>query len=105
MVFTPGSSTAYAWSGIPMSMKYPSVELYRTLQPSKPQWYDVWSPAFALEPADSYFITWLSREQSGFSSRLKTFSNEIIIEILSNDQMRLRAGVRADLEFDHCNTL
>jgi hypothetical protein len=84
-VFTPGSSTAYAWPGIPMSMKYPSVELYRALHPTEPQWYDAWFPVFALQPQDSYFITWLSREQSGFRWRFKTFSDEIIIEILPND--------------------
>jgi hypothetical protein len=63
-------------------MKYPSVELYRTLHPSEPQWYDARFPVFALEPQDSYFIKWLSREQSGFRWRFKSFSNEIIIEIL-----------------------
>jgi hypothetical protein len=32
----------------------------------KPQWYAAWFPAlFDEEPLDSYFIAWLSREQSG----------------------------------------
>ena len=72
-------------SGIPMSMKYPSVELYRTLHPRNRNGMTLVGRYLTLELPSSYFITWLSREQSGFSWRLKTFSDEIIIEILPND--------------------
>jgi hypothetical protein len=63
-------------------------KLYRTLQPSKPQWYDAWFSAFDQEPLDSYFITWLSREQSGLRWLLNTSAEAIVIEILPNNEMR-----------------
>src|SRR5436309_928248 len=53
-----------------------------------PQWYDARSPVFALEPPDSYFITWLSREQSGFRCLLKTSAEVTVIRILLNHEIR-----------------
>jgi len=49
-----------------------------------------------LEPPSSYFITWLSREQSGFRWPLKILIEEFIIEILPNDSMLVRGGVCAN---------
>ena len=51
---------------------------------------------FALEPPSSYFIGWLSREQSGFRWGHKILSNEIIIVIHANDWMLVRGGVRTN---------
>jgi len=66
-------------------MKYPSVELYRTLHPSEPQWYEACSPVSALESPDSYFITWSSREHSGRRLLLKTFPEAIVIKTPLNE--------------------
>ena len=61
---------------------------YRTLQPSKPQWYDAWFLVFDQEPIDSYFITWLSREQGGRRWLLKTSAEAMVIKNLLNNEMR-----------------
>jgi hypothetical protein len=46
------------------------------------QWYDAWTPVFFLDPLDSYFITWLSREQRGLRWLLKSLAETIFIKVL-----------------------
>src|SRR6266478_4587337 len=58
------------------------IDLLSAIQPV------VVSGALDQEPRDSYFITWLSREQSGRRWLLKTSAEAIVIEILLNNELR-----------------
>ena len=58
----------------------------------------------ALEPRDSYFITWLSRGQSGFKWPLKTSAEAIVMKILLNDEVRGNPNrkLSGPVAYSHC---